>query len=100
MDEMDTEMNKEPESKLKVLEAMSLIFEICLKKDKYIIDINSDFYKQLLKTYNDLQLLRDDSMFLPIETNITDQFLKTQKTNRLKELTSPPFNATKDGWMK
>ena len=96
---MDNGMEQK-EPKLKVLEAMSLVYEICLKKDQYQIDMNSDFYKQLLKSYNDLQLLRDDSMFLPIETNITDQFLRSQKTNRIKELTSPPFNATKDGWMK
>lgn len=96
---MDDNMElKEP--KLKILEAMSLIYEVCLKKDQYQINVNSDFYKQILKSYNDLQLLRDDTLFLPVETNITDQFIKTQKASRLKELTSPPFNATKDGWMK
>lgn len=89
-----------PEPKLKVLEAMSFIYEICLKKDQYNINVESDFYKQLLKSYNDLQLLRDDSLFLPVEANLNDQLVRAQKASRIKELTSPPFNATKDSWMK
>jgi hypothetical protein len=89
-----------PEPKLKVLEAMSFIYEICLKKDQYNINIESDFYKQILKSYNDLQLLRDDSLFLPVEMNLNDQLVRAQKANRIKELSSPPFNATKDNWMK
>lgn len=77
---------------MKILEAMSLIYEICLKKDEYLIKEAGDVFTQLLKTYNNLQLLRDDSMFLPVETDITDQFLKQQKQARVKELTGPPFN--------
>lgn len=89
-----------PDSKMKVLEAMSLIYEICLKKDQYSIDVDSDLYKQLLKSYNDLQILRDDSAFISVEVNLNDQFLRAQKAARIKELMSPPFNAAKDSWMK
>lgn len=89
-----------PDSKMKVLEAMSLLYEMCLKKDQYNIDSDSDLYKQILKSYNDLQILRDDSAFVSVEVNLNDQFIRAQKVARIKELMSPPFNATKDSWMK
>lgn len=89
-----------PESKMKVLEAMSLIYEVCLKKNEYKISEDSDFYKQLLKTYNDLQLLRDNSLYLPIESDLNDKFLKELKQKRIEELAKPPFGAAKEPWMK
>ena len=79
---------------------MSLIYEICLKKDQYNIKVDSDLYKQVLKTYNDMQILRDDSTFTPIEIDLNDMHIKQQKLNRIKELSAPPFNAIKDTWMK
>jgi hypothetical protein len=85
---------------MKTLEAMSLLYEICLKKEQYNIDPNSDLYRQILKAYNDLQIIRDDSTFIPIETDLSDSGLKQLKANRVKELTSQPFNTTKDGWIK
>ena len=89
-----------PESKMLVLEAMSLIYEVCMRKNEYKISTDSDFYKQLLRTYNDLQLLRDNSLYVPVETDINEKFLKEQKQKRIKELTDPPFGAVKEPWMK
>lgn len=89
-----------PEPLIKILESMSLIYHICLRKDAYNIDVNSDLYKQLLKTYNDMQLLRDDSTFADVEIDLNSNYIKQLKLNRIKELTSPPFNAVKDSWMK
>jgi hypothetical protein len=84
----------------KILEAMSLIYEVCLKKEEYELLQGSDFYKQLIKSYNSLQILRDDSLFLPIETDINSGFLREQKNKRVDELTKPPFGAVKESWMK
>ena len=92
--------NNIPEPLMKILESMSLIYEICLKKDQYNIKVDSDLYKQVLKTYNDMQILRDDSTFTPIEIDLNDMHIKQQKLNRIKELSAPPFNAIKDTWMK
>lgn len=89
-----------PESKMKVLEAMSLIYEICMKKNEYKISADSDFYKQLLRSYNDLQLLRDNSLYLPVESDLNDKLFKEMKQKRVTELTSPPFGAAKEPWMK
>ena len=93
-------MEQQVESLHKVLEAMSFIYEICMKKEEYNLKQNSDFWKQLLKTYNDLQILRDDSMFEAVETDLNDKYLKKKKQARLDELTAPPFNASKESWMK
>lgn len=89
-----------PESKMLVLEAMSLIYEVCMKKNEYQISSDSDFYKQLLRSYNDLQLLRDNSLYLPVETDLNEKFLKELKAKRIKELMDPPFGAPKEPWMK
>lgn len=89
-----------PESKMLVLEAMSLIYEVCMRKNEYKISTDSDFYKQLLRSYNDLQLLRDNSLYLSVETDINEKLLKEQKAKRVKELMDPPFGAAKEPWMK
>ena len=89
-----------PESKMKILEAMSFIYEICMKKNEYKISIDSAFYKQLLQSYNSLQLLRDDSLYLPVESDLNEKFLKDLKAKRAKELMDPPFGAVKGPWMK
>jgi hypothetical protein len=89
-----------PESQMKVLEAMSLIYEICMKKNEYKISTDSNFYKQVLRTYNDLQNLRDDSIYQPVEADLNEKFLKELKSKRIKELTEPPFGAAKESWMK
>lgn len=91
---------KQPESKHKVLEAMSFIYEVCMKKVEYKIATDTDFYKQLLKTYNDLQLLRDDSMFEDVDVDLNDKYIKKKKQARIDELLAPPFNATKESWMR
>jgi len=93
-------MSDSTELKLKVLEAMSLIYEICLKKEDYHISEDTDFYHQLLKVYNSLQLLRDDSTFMAIETDIDDKLIRRLKQKRIEELIAPPFCAVKDQWMK
>ena len=93
----DTKVETEP--RLKILEAMSFIYEICMKRDAYKLE-NDEFYKQLLKTYNDLQLLRDDSIFLSVETDLNDKFLKKLKQKRIEELMAPPFNSTTQSWIK
>lgn len=95
-----SEKSSLPESKMLVLEAMSLIYEVCMRKNEYKISTDSDFYKQLLRSYNDLQLLRDNSLYLPVETDINDKLLKEQKAKRIKELMDPPFGAVKEPWMK
>ncbi len=92
--------NKQSESQHKVLEAMSFIYEICMKKNEYGISADTDFYKQLLKSYNDLQLLRDDSMFESIDVDLNDKYLKKKKQARVDELLAPPFNAAKEAWMR
>lgn len=84
-----------PESKMKILEAMSFIYEICMKKNEYKISTESPFYKQLLQSYNSLQLLRDDSLY-----QSADSDLKELKQKRAKELMDPPFGAVKGPWMK
>lgn len=89
-----------PEPQMKVLEAMSLIYEICLKKDEYKIPTDTDFYHQILKTYNDLQILRDDSTFIDVDTKLDDKFLKKQRAQRVEELCKPPFGAPKEPWIK
>lgn len=91
--------SKQPEPQHKVLEAMSFIYEICMKKSEYGIKTDTDFYKQLLKTYNDLQLLRDDSLFEDVGVDLNDKYLKKKKQARLDELLAPPFNAVKESWM-
>lgn len=91
-------VNSEP--RMKILEAMSFIYEICMKRDIYKLENSDEFYKQLLKTYNDLQLLRDDTLFLPVETDLNDKFLKKLKQKRVEELTAPPFNTTTQNWIK
>lgn len=95
-----SEKSSLPESKMLVLEAMSLIYEVCMRKNEYKIATDSDFYKQLIRSYNDLQLLRDNSIYMPVETDINDKLLKELKAKRVKELTDPPFGAVKEPWMK
>jgi hypothetical protein len=83
-----------PESKMLILEAMSLIYELCLKKNQYQISTDSDMYKQALRSYNDLQILRDNSLYAPAAD------LKELKQKRIKELMDPPFGASREPWMK
>lgn len=92
--------SKQSEPQHKVLEAMSFIYEICMKKSEYSISSDTDFYKQILKTYNDLQLLRDDSLFEGVDVDLNDKYLKKKKQARVDELLAPPFNAIKESWMK
>ena len=91
---------KQPEAQHKVLEAMSFIYEICMKKKEYKISTSTDFYKQLLKSYNDLQILRDDSLFEDVDVDLNDKYLKKKKQARIDELLAPPFNAAKESWMR
>lgn len=92
--------NKQSESQHKVLEAMSFIYEICMKKAEYKISVDTDFYKHMLKTYNDLQLLRDDSIFENVDIDLNDKYIKKKKQVRIDELLAPPFNAVKESWMR
>lgn len=89
-----------PEPKMKILEAMSFIYEVFLKSKQYGIEESGSFHEQLVKAYNDLQLLRDDSLFISVEEDLNDQFVKKQKQKRIDELISPPFNVTKKSWIK
>ncbi len=79
---------------------MSLIYEVCLKKEEYKIPQGSSFYKQLLRAYNDLQMLRDDSIWVEVTVDLNEKFLREQRNKRIKELQSPPFGAIKEQWMK
>lgn len=93
-------MSEKPEPQLKILEAMSLIYEVCMKRKEYSIPQDSDFYSALLRNYNSLQQLRDDTIFMSVEADLSDKALKKQKQSRIDELLAPPFNATKGAWMK
>ncbi len=103
---MEQTGDKPPEStrrgqpQMKILEAMSLIYEIALKKEEYGIETSSDFYRMLTRTYNDLQILRDDSIFLPVEVDLNDKFLKQMRRKRIEQLMAPPISAPREPWMR
>jgi len=77
-----------------VLEAMSAIYNIFMFLDKF--KISKDVKDRLLQTYVNLQHIRDDSAFLRVTVDLTDDFLRDQRRNRLNEMREGPFSLSMD----
>jgi len=72
------------------LEAMSVIFNMFLNEEDE--PIPSEIKHRLLLVYSHLQHIRDDSSFLKISVDLSDQLLRDQRKVRLSELRNNPFN--------
>jgi len=75
------------DARYRILTAMSLVH------DAFSRDIIPERLKRrFLRTYNKLQQLRDDEIFIGVEVDLNDDFLSHQKTDRINELCKTPFN--------
>lgn len=91
---MSKNTSSELDAKYLILEAMSSIHHLFMKMGSF--KLSGELQDRLLRSYSNMQHVRDDSTFLELNIDLNDEFMHDQAKKRISELRNPPFNLTMD----